>query len=53
MNQYVTLVVNGVCNGMGTGIGAYLATRYALKHVEVVEAKVKEHTEQLRGLVRP
>lgn len=35
------LFINSMCAGMGTGIGSYLATRYAIKHFEVIEKKIK------------
>jgi hypothetical protein len=49
---FATLII-AVFTGAGTAIGNYLATRYALKHVDALDAKVREHTEQLSRMVKP
>lgn len=34
------LFINAVFTGMGTGIGSYIATRYAIKQIEKAEEKI-------------
>jgi uncharacterized protein YneF (UPF0154 family) len=40
MTDWITIIITGICMGFGTGIGSYLATRYAIKHLE--KQKLKE-----------
>ena len=35
-------IINGVCNGLGSSIGAYIAARYAIKNYERIVPKKKE-----------
>lgn len=32
----------GICNGLGTATGSYLATKYAIKHIERIDSKVRK-----------
>lgn len=37
-------VITGVCNGLGSSLGAYIATRYAIKNYErIVHKKEDPH----------
>jgi uncharacterized protein YneF (UPF0154 family) len=36
MEDYITIIVTGLCTGLGSSIGNYLATRYLLKHLDKV-----------------
>jgi len=36
------LFINAVFTGMGTGIGSYLATKYAIQHIQKIEAKINK-----------
>jgi hypothetical protein len=45
---WLDLIVNGMCNGIGTAIGSYLAVRYAVSHVP----RVEDHVKRIRGRVR-
>jgi hypothetical protein len=41
LNQYLELIVNGICTGLGAAIGTYLAARVFIHHFEMIEKKLK------------
>lgn len=36
IETYIVIVLTGICNGIGTSIGIYLANRGLLKHMDKV-----------------
>lgn len=38
----IELIINGVFTGMGSAVGSYLATRYAIKRIENIELLILE-----------
>lgn len=41
MNEYLQLIINGLCTGVGGSIGSYLTLRLFIKHFERIEHKLK------------
>lgn len=37
-----TTIFIGICNGLGTATGSYLATKYAIKHIDGLDQQVRE-----------
>lgn len=46
MNEYLQLVLNGLFTGLGASIGAYLAARVFIHHLEVLEKRLKNNGEE-------
>lgn len=44
MDPFIT-IINGIFNGMGTAIGSYFGTKYAIKQIE-------KHRKNLKTIVR-
>jgi hypothetical protein len=42
MVDIITTVFTGICNGLGTATGSYLAVRYATKHIDKLDARLRE-----------
>jgi len=36
-----TTIFIGICNGIGTAIGSYLATKYAIQRLESISKRIK------------
>lgn len=51
MTALLDLVVNGVCTGLGTGIGAYVVQKYAIVHIKRVEDRLEEQAQSTRKVV--
>lgn len=45
MNEYLQLILNGLFTGLGASLGAYLATRLFIKHIEMLEKRIKNNEE--------
>lgn len=41
VNEYLQLIINGLCTGVGGSIGSYLTLRLFIKHFEQIEHKLK------------
>lgn len=39
-------IFTGVCNGIGTGVGSYIATKYAVSHMQRIEEEVRKRAQQ-------
>lgn len=36
-----TTIFTGICNGIGTATGSYIAVKYAIKHIDTLDRKIK------------
>jgi len=45
MNQYLELLINGLFTGLGSALGAYLAARIFIRHIEMLEKHLKNNEE--------
>ena len=48
MIDITSTVFLGVCNGLGTAIGSYLATRYAIKHIDYISKKLNMKNKEVQ-----
>jgi len=46
MNEYLQLIVNGLCSGLGCSIGTYFAARIFIRQIESVEKRLKNGGEK-------
>lgn len=45
MNEYLQLLLNGMFTGLGASLGAYVAARVFIHHLEVLEKHIKNTEE--------
>jgi hypothetical protein len=45
VNQYLELLINGLFTGLGSALGAYLAARIFIRHIEMLEKHLKNTDE--------
>lgn len=48
MTDAIDLVVNAIFTGLGTGIGSYLANKYAITHLEKNKDMIKENVTKIK-----
>jgi hypothetical protein len=46
VNEYLQLIVNGLCSGLGASVGTYFATRVFIRQIESVEKRLKNGSEK-------
>lgn len=42
MSDYLNTMISAIFTGIGTGIGSYLATKYAITHLERAKEKLQQ-----------
>jgi uncharacterized protein YneF (UPF0154 family) len=41
-NLYIAMAISGIFTGAGVAIGTYISNRYVIKHIEMIEKKIKK-----------